>query len=139
MTRVLAFVCLVAAISTSGCQGDDGSGVVASKQDFCRGWHAMLPVFAETGPIGSKLKEAASELQETGVPDDLSGEAREGLEIYFARIASLSDDATVDDWIALKNTPVQERALNRMADYGFAKSCTRFADARTPAGADPAR
>jgi len=91
---VAASLVLIAGTAT-GCSSS------ASKEDFCDGYDnfikALVDIDAESDDYGKKLKEAASEFEDVGTPDDISDDAKEGLEIVLDAIQDLDDDASAED------------------------------------------
>jgi hypothetical protein len=91
---VAASLVLVAG-SATGCSSS------ASKKDFCSGYEdfikALVDIDTDEKEYGKKLKAAAKDFEEVGVPDDISDDAKEGLEIVFDKIDELDDDASPED------------------------------------------
>jgi hypothetical protein len=71
-----AGVALMAGMLT-GCGGDAPGD--ASKEDFCDAFEKV----GNAGDDFGKGKDAISELEDTGTPDDISDDAREGFEILL--------------------------------------------------------
>ena len=71
----------------------------ASKEDFCNGYEDFIQALieAEGENYGEKLKDAASDFEDVGTPDDIPDDAKEGLEIVMDRIQEIDDDATPED------------------------------------------
>ena len=73
----------------------------ASKEDFCNGYEdfikALIEVDPESDDYVEKLKDAAKDFEDIGVPDDISDDAKEGRDIVMDRIQDLDDDATPED------------------------------------------
>jgi hypothetical protein len=91
---VAASLVLVAG-SATGCSSS------ASKKEFCSGYEdfikALVDIDADEKNYGEKLKEAAKDFEDVGVPDDISDDAKEGLDIVFDAIEDLDDDASPED------------------------------------------
>ncbi len=81
--------------------GVTGCSSSASKEEFCNGYDdfikALVDIDAEGENYGEKLKDAASEFEEVGTPEDIPDDAKEGLEIVFDTIQELDDDASPED------------------------------------------
>ena len=89
----------------------------ASKEDFCNGYDDFLQALADADAeknYGEQLKDAASDFEEVGTPDDIPDDAKEGLETVFDAIAELDDDATPED-IQKMNEDLSE-AENKKAE-----------------------
>jgi len=72
----------------------------ASKKDFCAGYDDFVQALADADEkknYGEQLKEAASDFEDVGTPEDIPDDAKEGLEIVMEAIQELDDDATLDD------------------------------------------
>ena len=91
---VAASLVLVAG-SATGCSSS------ASKKEFCSGYEdfikALVNIDEDEKEYGKKLKEAADDFEEVGVPDDIPDDAKEGLEIVFDKIDELDDDASPEE------------------------------------------
>ena len=92
---------LVAASLVLVAAGATGCSNSASKKEFCDGYEnfikALIDIDAEEKEYGKKLKEAASDFEDVGTPDDISDDAKDGLEIVLDKIKDLDDDATAED------------------------------------------
>ena len=71
----------------------------ASKDEFCNGYEDFIKALfkAEGDNYGEQLKDAASEFEDVGTPDDIPDDAKEGLEIVMEKIQEIDDDATAED------------------------------------------
>ena len=73
----------------------------ASKEEFCDGYEDFIKALVDIDPdakeYAKKLKEAASDFEDVGVPDDISDDAKEGRDIVLDAIQDLDDDATPED------------------------------------------
>lgn len=89
----------VLALSLTACGGSDAADAPqdASKDDFCEKFQSLDQV--ETGDTPSEdefndAKDKVLELRDVGTPKEISGEAREGFEIFLDAVDDLSyDDA----------------------------------------------
>jgi hypothetical protein len=89
-----------------GC-GDDGDGGggggsdAASKADFCQSFQDfyddLTSITGEEENLGKILKDAAQNIEDTGTPEDISDDAKEGLQLVLDQINELPDDATAED------------------------------------------
>ena len=79
-----AGVVLVAGVLT-GCGGGSGAPDDASEKDFCDGFQKL----GESGDDFDKSKDAFKDLEDTGTPDDMPDDAREGFEL----IIDIADEA----------------------------------------------
>lgn len=103
MKVALAAASLVLVVGgAAGCGGDDGDlDKGASTKEFCGAFEAFLKdltgLTAESDDIGKVLKDAAKEIRDVGTPDDISDDAKEGLELTLDAIDELADDAKAED------------------------------------------
>jgi hypothetical protein len=87
-----------------GCGGDGGAGEDAPTTDeFCGALKGFQEDFTDVDATKDlegyiqALKDAADELEDTGVPDDMPDDAEDGFDITIKAIQDLPDDATLDD------------------------------------------
>lgn len=97
----LTSVAAVAALATA-CGGGGGSSAPsdASKADFCKSYVSVLDYtnpMEQEQPTGKDIKEYASNLEETGTPEDMSDEEREGFEVFIEATDKLEDDTKMED------------------------------------------
>ena len=98
----------------SGCGGSDGSegsdaepAAAASEEDFCANYQSFSDEAEALGddPDPADMVTVAraflEDMTETGTPEDMPDDAREGLQRVLDSIKGLPDDATVDDFQAL--------------------------------------
>jgi hypothetical protein len=94
-------IAVVAASLVLVASGATGCSSSASKKDFCNGYEdfikALIGISADEKNYGEKVKDAASKFEDVGTPDDISDDAKEGLEIVFDAIKDLDDDASQED------------------------------------------
>ncbi len=73
----------------------------ASVEDFCGAFQDfyddLTSVTGEEDNLGKILKDAASQIEDAGTPDDIPDDAKEGLEIVLDQIDDLPDDASAED------------------------------------------
>lgn len=86
----------------AGCGGDDDPPADASKADFCANFSALNDDLGELGADDEDaaldvLKDAISKMEDTGTPEGIPDDAREGLQITIDAINGLDDDATGED------------------------------------------
>jgi hypothetical protein len=85
--------------------GDDGavSDDTVSTAEFCDAITEVQKAYAEVNPEEPTeeqvrgVKDAVEELADQGLPEDVSDEARAGLELIAAEIADVPDDASAED------------------------------------------
>ena len=99
MRRVIAGASLVLAAAFLTSCSDDGSDAPddASAEDFCEDLIAVSTA-AGSGDQG-EFEDAIDELKDTGTPDDIDGDAREGFEILIdaAGDADIEDQESLDE------------------------------------------
>jgi hypothetical protein len=94
--------------SAFGCGGDDGGGGDAapdnaSKAEFCSSFGNLFEgiMSAATGGDESdtikSLKDGASELADTGTPEDIPDDARHGFEVFVNAIDEIDDNADLSN------------------------------------------
>lgn len=80
-----------------------GSASDASTEDFCDAITGVVEVYGEvdgddpTEEQVAGVKEAVAELADTGTPEDISDDARQGFELITEEIAALDDDASAEE------------------------------------------
>jgi hypothetical protein len=87
--------------TATACGG--GAPTDASKADFCDSFTKINESAA--GSDGGdpskdeikKVKDAVKDLEDTGTPESISDDAREGFEIFTGAVADIDDDATAKD------------------------------------------
>ena len=108
---LLAASLVLVAGAAAGCGGDsdsdgdrgaDGGGDSgASIEDFCGAFQDfyddLTSVTGTEENLGEILKDAASQIEDAGTPDDIPDDAKEGLEIVLDQIDALPDDASAED------------------------------------------
>lgn len=85
--------------------GDDGgvSDDTVSQGDFCDAITKVQEAYGGVDPEDPTedqvraVKDAVEDLAGQGLPEDVSDEARDGLELIAAEIADLPDDASAED------------------------------------------
>lgn len=113
----------------TGCGGDDGPPTDASKDDFCANFQALNDDLAElasedTSEALEILKDAISEMEETGTPKDISDGARDGLQTTIDKVNELDDDATGADLEKLDEefSDAEQKNSDAFDDY-LEKTC----------------
>ncbi len=102
---LLAASLVLVAGGAVGCGGDDGDGgsdtKTASKDDFCQAFQDfyddLTSITGEEDNLGEILKDAADNIEDTGTPEDIPDDAKEGLQLVLDQIDQLPDDATAED------------------------------------------
>jgi hypothetical protein len=87
--------------TATACGG--GAPTDASKADFCDSFTKINESAA--GSDGGdpskdeikKVKDAVKDLEDTGTPESITDDAREGFEIFTGAVADIDDDATAKD------------------------------------------
>lgn len=98
MRHVLTGAALLLVVGTSAaCGGSDAGSAPdnASKEDFCEAYVGFYEL--EDDATGKDLHDYADELEDTGTPDDMSDEEREGFEVYIDAINDVDEDEKVED------------------------------------------
>jgi hypothetical protein len=111
-----------------------GAPTDASKEDFCASFTKINEVTADsTGEEPTKdeikkVKDAVKDLEETGTPEDISDDAREGFEIFTEAVADIDDDADAKDLEEIEDfSGDEEKKFDAFGEY-VGKTC-----AETPA------
>ena len=107
---MLAASLVLVAGAAAGCGGDSDSGSDnadgggdsgASVEDFCGAFQDfyddLTSVTGTEDNLGEILKDAASQIEDAGTPDDIPDDAKEGLQIVLDQIDALPDDASAED------------------------------------------
>jgi hypothetical protein len=110
----------------TGCGGDSGGSddapQSASKEDFCKAFEAV----GSAGDDFDKGKEKLQELKDTGTPEDIPDNAREGFDLLMDAVADAesSDDASkaLDDL-----STADQKKVREFTAYTI-KKCTDLGD-----------
>lgn len=121
---IAASLVLVAG-ATAGCGGGDGGSAPdnASTEEFCDSYTSMLESMMKMSPDSDQavtaLKDWGEKLEETGTPEDIPDEAREGFEVIVGALAELDADATQADLENLGGdlSAEEEQASEAFGDY----------------------
>jgi len=113
-----------------GCGDDDDSASdkAASKDEFCGAFQSfyedLVSLSGEEDNLGEILKKAAKRIRETGTPEDIPDDAKEGLEITLDEIDDLPDDASVEDLSGLDTelSEDEKKKTDAFQDY-LEKTC----------------
>jgi hypothetical protein len=149
---LLAATLVLVAGGAVGCGSDDGSGGKAggggdegaSTDDFCAAFQAFsddLDDVDGTEPnLGEILKKAAQRIEDVGTPDDIPGDAKEGLKLTLDAILDLPDDASIEDMGGLEDkfSEADQKKTDAFSDY-LEKTCPDLdgpGDAETDSGGD---
>lgn len=87
----------------TACGGDEVSDDTVSTKDFCAAITKVQEAYGEVNPEEPTeeqvrgVKDAVAALADQGLPEDVSDEARDGLELIADEIADVPDDATAED------------------------------------------
>ncbi len=94
-----ASAAVLLAFSLTAC---GGAPTDASTKDFCDTFDSATDIFADIDPEGDPAdqagkvtdgyKEFADKLEETGTPENISDDAREGFEIFVEELGDLDED-----------------------------------------------
>jgi hypothetical protein len=96
----------LALTGVAGC-GDDGAPTDASEDDFCANLTTLeeeLGSFGEDPDVATVvevMKGIADDMVETGTPEDMPDDAREGWQLTMDAMQDLDDDASEEDVAAL--------------------------------------
>ena len=129
-----------------GCGSDDGGSddKTASKKDFCaafQGFYDDLSGLTGTEDnLGEILKKAAKKIEDVGTPDDISDDAKDGLQLTLDAIDELPDDATAEDLSSLdsKFSDADQKKVDAFDSY-LEKTCPDIGggdDSSTDSGGD---
>jgi hypothetical protein len=134
--RLVATGVLLVATAVGGCADGDSGGAdnrVSSVKDFC----SALATFrdevaaADSSDLAAyirTLKEAADEVDDVGVPDDMPTEAEQGFDLTIERIQDLADDATQQDVAQLGDVSDEDqKKLDALDDY-IKRACPDLTD-----------
>lgn len=122
MRRLLAAACLVLVAGTmSACGGAGGAPEDASKKDFCK---AIEGAPTDDKPSQDDVDEWAEELKDTGTPDDISDDARNGFEVLVealedADVDELDDNSSFEDVVKDKD---DRKDVTKFFEY-YGKTC----------------
>jgi hypothetical protein len=140
---LLAASLVLVAGGAVGCGDDDSGGSAAddsvSKDDFCGAFQAFYDDLADvTGQeenLGEILKKAAQRIEDVGTPDDISDDAKGGLQVTLDAIDSLPDDASAEDMAGLDAdfTDADQKKVDAFSDY-LAKTCPDIGDSGPSSG-----
>jgi hypothetical protein len=139
---LLAASLVLVAGGAAGCGGDDssdggGGGGAADKgvsqDDFCGAFQAFYDdlqgITGTEDNLGEILKKAAQRIEDVGTPDDISDDAKDGLQLTLDAIDALPDDATSEDMAALDAdfSDADQKQVDAFSDY-LDKTCPDIGD-----------
>jgi len=115
-----------------GC-GDGGGGggdadKTVSKDDFCGAFQDFYDdlqgMTGEEENLGEILKKAAKKIEDTGTPEDIPDDAKEGLKLTLDSIQSLPDDASAEDMAGIEDdfSDADKKKTDAFSDY-LDKTC----------------
>jgi hypothetical protein len=133
---LLAASLVLVAGGAVGCGDDnssDGGGGGAadksvSQDDFCGAFQAfyddLQDVTGTEDNLGEILKKAAKRIEDVGTPDDISDDAKDGLQVTLDAIDALPDDATSEDMAGLDAdfSDADQKKVDAFSDY-LDKTC----------------
>jgi hypothetical protein len=123
---------LLAAPGLVSCGGDDGDEAAGDKsgesdkvsvEEFCDAAETFENTFTETDTTNlsegvKALKDAAQQLKDVGTPEDIPGDARDGLVLTLDKLIGLPDDANQTDLIEVLDFTEEEKARSKaFEDY----------------------
>jgi hypothetical protein len=95
---------LLVAGTTAGCGGNGGGGAPdnASQEDFCDAYTSIFDgMDLESEPSNEEavqmMKDWGERMEETGTPEDMSEEARQGFELMVDTLADIDADISAED------------------------------------------
>jgi hypothetical protein len=95
---------LLVAGTTAGCGGNGGGGAPdnASQEDFCDAYTSIFDgMDLESEPSEAEavrmMKDWGERMQDTGTPEDMSGDARKGFELMVGTIEDIDEDMSASD------------------------------------------
>ena len=120
----------VAGCGDDGGDGASGAPTDASVDDFCANFLTFGEEFGALGAdedpsaVIKAIKGIADDMIETGTPDDISDDAREGWEISLDAIKDIPDDATQDELMELDSefSDSEQEKSDAFDDY-LAETC----------------
>jgi hypothetical protein len=134
---------LLVAGAAAACGDDngDGGGDAAkggvSKGDFCAAFQGFYDdlqgVTGEEKNLGEILKKAATKIEDVGTPDDISSDAKDGLELTLDAIDGLPDDASAEDMAGLdaEFSDADQKKVKAFSDY-LDDTCPGTGDSSEP-------
>jgi hypothetical protein len=140
---LLAASLVLVAGGAVGC-GDDDSGSSAadksvSQDDFCGAFQAFYDdlqnVTGQEENLGEILKKAAKRIEDVGTPDDITDDAKDGLQVTLDAIDSLPDDASAEDMAGLDAdfSDADQKKVDAFSDY-LDKTCPDIGDSGPSSG-----
>lgn len=129
MKHALIAASLVLVAGTAvGCGGPPTD---ASVKDFCGNFENLYSDLgdaagadADTSDMIKTLKDAANEIEDTGTPEDISDDAREGWQLTIDAIQNIDDDATEEDLAKLDSEfSEDEQKKSDAFDEYLSKTC----------------
>lgn len=100
---------IAGAAAGCGSSGSDSSG--ASTSEFCDGFatfqkdlQGSVTAGSDPADIVKAVKGSAQKLEDTGTPEGIPADAKEGFQISLDTIANVPDDATEEDFSKLGNS-----------------------------------
>ncbi|MCD4523620.1 hypothetical protein [Nocardioides sp. cx-173] len=107
-----------------------GAPTDASKEDFCASFTkinesaSFSPGEEPTKDDIKKVKDAVKDFEETGTPEDIPDDAREGFEIFTEAISDIDDDAAAKDLDEIDDISGDDKKkFDAFGEY-VAKTCT---------------
>ncbi len=122
------------ATASASASSDDGG---TSTDDFCGAFAAFSDdlegLTGEEPNLGEILKEAAQRIEDAGTPEDISDDAKEGLQLTLDAIAALPDDATAEDMTTLEQefSEDEKAKTDAFSDY-LEKTCPDLGGSGAP-------
>ncbi len=134
MKHALIAATFVVAGLTAGCGGDDGADKgtetapkAASTEEFCTAYTSLFESFsAGETPSDEEavtaLKTWATDLEETGTPEEIPADARRGFDLIITTVDGLEDDATQADIQKLTEDMSTEEQADSTAFGSYAQT-----------------
>lgn len=138
---IAASLVLVAG-TTFGCGGDSDDKAApetTSTDDFCTAYKSLFSSFegATTPPSDAEavtaIKDWADEMEQTGTPEDIPADAKEGFDLVLETIADIPDDATKQEIQQLtEDLSTEEQKASDAFGTWASETCPTEAPSSTP-------
>ncbi len=114
--RALPALLVTPLLAVAGCS--EQAPTDASVEEFCQEWGELSD--ARTGGAFGRVAES---LRGVGTPGGISGDTRDGFEVFLRVASSLDEDATLDELVDPAVSNAEARDLKVFIDYA-SETCT---------------